>query len=138
MPALSMIALAFAFGASTTTYLGGRFALWLGDRFGWLSALTAGMILGIALIDLLPEALRLGQSAYGTGALLFALAIGFAGNLLLDRLLHLGNATVSLRSHLGPASRTIHSLLDGMSIGLAFNVSAGAGIIIAIAVLAHD
>jgi len=138
MPALSLTALAFALGASATTYLGGRFALWLDNRFAWLTALTAGMVMGIALIDLFPEALALGRSGHLTGVLFFTLMLGFAANLVLDSSLHWGRATVSLRPHLGPASLTLHSLLDGMSIGLAFNVSLGAGIVIAIAVLAHD
>jgi ZIP family zinc transporter len=40
--------------------------------------------------------------------------------------------------HLGPASLTAHSFLDGLGIGLAFHVSTGAGLVLALAVLAHD
>ena len=40
--------------------------------------------------------------------------------------------------HLGPASLTAHSLLDGLGIGLAFQVAPAIGVVVAVAVLAHD
>ena len=40
--------------------------------------------------------------------------------------------------HVGAGSLTIHSFLDGLGIGLAFQVSASLGAIVAIAVLVHD
>jgi zinc transporter ZupT len=42
------------------------------------------------------------------------------------------------RGHLGAASLTLHSFLDGLAIGLAFKVSTKVGVPVAVAVLAHD
>ncbi len=39
---------------------------------------------------------------------------------------------------LGAASLSVHSFLDGLSIGIAFQVSSAVGIIVAVAVLIHD
>jgi ZIP family zinc transporter len=42
------------------------------------------------------------------------------------------------RGVLGAGSLSVHSLLDGLSIGLAFQVSTSVGAVVAIAVLVHD
>ena len=42
------------------------------------------------------------------------------------------------RGHLGAAALTLHSLMDGLGIGFAFQASAAAGVVVAFAVLAHD
>ena len=45
---------------------------------------------------------------------------------------------VDARGTLGAARLSLHSLLDGVAIGLGFQVSPTVGIVVAIAVLAHD
>lgn len=136
--AISVIPVALAMMAAATTYVGGRVALRLDGRVALLFGLTAGVVLGIALFDLLPEAFGLGVDLYSPRTLLAALATGLAIYMLLDRVIIAGIGTASFRPHLGPASLTAHSFIDGMGIGLAFHVSAAAGIVIAVAVLAHD
>lgn len=120
------------------TYLGGRLAMRLGGRTALLFGLTAGVVLGVALFDLLPEAFGLGSNLYPPQTLLAALAAGLVIYMVLDRLLEAGTSGASFRPHLGPASLTVHSFIDGMGIGLAFHVSAAAGTVIAVAVLVHD
>ena len=39
---------------------------------------------------------------------------------------------------LGAGSLSVHSFLDGLAIGLAFKVSSAVGLVVALAVLAHD
>ncbi|WP_255586941.1 ZIP family metal transporter [Hephaestia mangrovi] len=133
-----LLPIVLAVGAAAMTYLGGRVALRLGGRLELLFGLTAGVVLGIALFDLLPEALGLGHGSYAPRTLFGALAGGFVLYLLLDRLLDSVRAPIGLRAHLGPASLTVHSFIDGLGIGLAFHVSVAAGLVIAIAVLVHD
>ena len=62
--------------------------------------------------------------------------VGFAAYMALDRMLKRMSHESS--GHLGPASLTTHSFLYGLGIGLAFHVSTGAGVVLALAVLAHD
>jgi len=45
---------------------------------------------------------------------------------------------VSKRGILGAGSLSIHSFIDGLAIGLAFQVSSAVGVIVAVAVLVHD
>ena len=134
------IALPVAFGAaaSASTFLGGLLALRLGRHIHLVMALTAGVVLGVALFDLLPEALAIGAGRYAARTLFGALGIGLAAYMVVDRVLSARSATNVLRPHLGPASLTLHSFLDGMGIGLAFQVSIATGGVIALAVLAHD
>ena len=96
---------------------------------------SAGAVIGVAFFDLLPEALTLsGPDAVA------AAAGGFFLYLLFDRLLtrHDNCENDVRRGFLGAASFSAHSLLDGLGIGLAFQVGEGPGLVVAAAVLAHD
>lgn len=93
-------------------------------------------MIGVALFDLLPEALSLGGKIASPQLVMGIMGIGFCGYMLLER--SLGAAAEGRAGHLGPASLTAHSLLDGLGIGLAFQVSPAIGAVVAAAVLAHD
>ena len=93
-------------------------------------------MIGVALFDLTPEALELGAKLASPTLVLGVMGAGFCGYMLLERTLR---ALAQGRSgHLGPASLTLHSLLDGLGIGLAFQVAPAIGVVVAVAVLAHD
>ena len=99
-------------------------------------------MIGVALFDLLPEALALGVHAAAPTVVLGLVGVGFCGYMLLERA---ASAAAERRreqgghgGHLGPASLTAHSLLDGLGIGLAFQVAPAVGVVVAAAVLAHD
>jgi zinc transporter ZupT len=127
-----------------STLLGGLFVLRLRDRLHLILGFSAGAVVGVAFFDLIPEALNLGGSAYGSSFLLSITALGFLAYLVLDRALlihsHAGEEahTHEGRGNLGAGSLSFHSFLDGIGIGLAFQVSAAVGIVVAAAVLAHD
>lgn len=93
-------------------------------------------MIGVALFDLLPEALSLGGKIASPQLVMGIMGVGFCGYMLLER--SLGAAAEGRAGHLGPASLTAHSLLDGLGIGLAFQVSPAIGAVVAAAVLAHD
>lgn len=131
--------LGFGLAASGATLLGGTLALRFQERITLVLGLAAGVVLGVALFDLVPEALEMSRGIYAGRTILAYVALGFAAYLLLDR--SLGSAERGLspwRAHLGPASLTLHSFLDGMGIGLAFQISADIGWMVALAVLTHD
>jgi ZIP family zinc transporter len=125
------------------TLLGGLFALKFKDKLHLILGFSAGAVIGVAFFDLIPEALELGKNTYSVGTLLSIAALGFFIYMILDR-------WITLHSHddehehshkrgiVGAGSLSIHSLLDGVAIGLAFQVSPAVGIIVAIAVLVHD
>ena len=136
----------FAIGiaAFAATLLGGLLALRLSDRMHLVLGFSAGSVIGVAFFDLLPEALTLSDQP---ASLVTALAaLGFALYMVLDRMVVLhrhhddhghGHAH-SARGVFGAGSLSFHSFLDGVGIGLAFQVSSAVGFVVAFAVLAHD
>jgi len=134
-----LLPLGFGVAASAATLLGGTLALRFQNRITLVLGLAAGVVLGVALFDLLPEALELSRSIYASRTIFGYVALGMSAYLLLDRTLGRAEQGRSRwRAHLGPASLTLHSFLDGMGIGLAFQVSEDIGWMVALAVLTHD
>lgn len=128
---------AFAF-----TILGGLFALKFKDKLHLILGFSAGAVIGVAFFDLLPEAIELGGD---TSKVTAVVAIGFIFYMILDRfiILHSHHDDEHEHAHnkrgiLGAASLSIHSFLDGIGIGLAFQVSTSVGMIVTTAVLVHD
>lgn len=137
-----------AFAALSATLLGGTFALRFKDKLHLILGFSAGAVIAVAFFDLLPEALNLGAKNFSNFTITSMVALGFAIYLILDRLVvmhHHGHADPSAHeehSHekgvLGAGSLAIHSFLDGIAIGLAFQVSSAVGAVVAVAVLVHD
>jgi zinc transporter ZupT len=133
-----LIPVAFGAAASVTTMLGGLFALKSTGRMTFVLAVAAGVVLGVAGFDLLPEALELAVGRHPDQAIFVCAAVGFTGYFLLNRMLAKAKRTSDWRAHLGPATLTLHSFLDGAAMGLAFQVSTEIGWVVAAAVLTHD
>ena len=139
---MTWIAIPAALLVVVSTFVGGIVALRLHRELPTLIALTGGVVLGVALFDVLPEAIdAVGDSArvgtlVGVGFLLFFLA---------ERLivLHHRDEPEQARAHeqvgvLGAAGLSVHSFIDGLGIGLAFGLDTSTGVLVLIAVLAHD
>jgi len=92
-----------------------------------------GRVIGLGA-DL--EALELGGHIAPPTMVLGLIGVGFCGYMLLERTLQ--SLAQGRGGHLGPASLTLHSLLDGLGVGLAFQVSTAIGVVVAVAVVAHD
>jgi len=124
-----------------STLMGGLFALRLKDRLHLILGFSAGAIIGVAFFDLMPEAFEIGTKVHPPSFITTVIAVGFLVYLVLDRsvVLH-GHEEKGEhgRGSLGAGSLSIHSFLDGAGIGLAFQVSAGLGVVVAAAVLTHD
>jgi zinc transporter, ZIP family len=125
-----------------STLLGGMFAFRLGGQIHTLIALSGGIVVAVALFDVLPEAIgavgnpRRVMLLTGAGFLTFFLAERFL-------VLHHRDEEEQAQAHarvgvLGAAGLSFHSFLDGLAIGLAFGLSTGTGMLVFIAVVAHD
>lgn len=135
----ALVPVGFGIAASAATLLGGWLALRFQQRITLVLGLAAGVVLGVALFDLLPEAMGMASGIYASRTMFGFAALGLGAYLLLDRAFGSAERAPSpWRAHLGPASLTLHSFLDGMGIGLAFQVSASIGWMVALAVLTHD
>lgn len=134
-----------AIATFVSTLCGGLLALRFKDKLHLILGFSAGAVIGVALFDLLPESISLGSQFYKIATVTSFTAAGFLIYLILDRVvfLHGHSSTSEHEAHmergiLGAASLSIHSFLDGVAIGLAFQVSTAIGGIVAIAVLVHD
>lgn len=125
--------------AVLATLAGGAGALRFQHRLGSLLGFSSGAVIGVALLDLLPEAIELAGPRQTLLASMSYVAFGVFGYQLLDWLLSReGIGKIGHRRHLGPASLALHSVLDGVGIGVGFQVSPTVGLTVASAVLAHD
>ena len=104
---------------------------------------AAGLLVGAALLDLLPEAAELAPSS--RLGVTVASATGFALFLVVDRLVHAGasghreEGRERAFGSLAAVGLTIHSLLDrGVAVGAAFHADARVGVLVGVAVVAHD
>ncbi len=133
------MALLLGMAASSATFIGGSLALRYHRRLGVILGLAAGMVIGVALFDLLPEALHLTATRFGDGLILPVTGFALLAYMFIDRLSG-ADASLSsrLRSNLAPATLTLHSFIDGTGIGLAFQLSSMTGSLVATAVIAHD
>jgi ZIP family zinc transporter len=125
-----------------STFLGGLVALRLHRELTTLIALTGGVVLGVALFDVLPEAIDAVGDSERVGTLVGA---GFLLFFLAERLLvlHHRDEPAQARAHeqvgvLGAAGLSIHSFVDGLGIGIAFGLDTTTGVLVLVAVLAHD
>ncbi|MGC1522452.1 MAG: ZIP family metal transporter [Steroidobacteraceae bacterium] len=123
--------------AFVTTLAGGLLALKLRDKLHLILGFSAGAVIGVAFFDLLPEAIDFGLKFHAPAAILSCSALGFLSYLVLDRIL-LFHGDDAARGPFAAAVLCIHSLLDGVAIGFAFQTSHQVGIVVAIAVLTHD
>jgi ZIP family zinc transporter len=142
-----------------STLLGGLAALHFHHRLHPFMAFASGVLVATAIADLLPEAgLLVGQERaleVGVAALAGYLVFTLIESFIHQQSFEHGHVhdedglpsfrrtspeTVSggLLSVLPPASLLVHSTLDGLAIGLAFQAGASIGLIVLLAVLAHD
>lgn len=132
-----MLLLAIAAAAFLSTLCGGLLALRLRDKLHLILGFSAGAVIGVAFFDLLPEAINFGAQLHDPATVLSFSALGFLFYLVMDRIL-LFHGEGAPRSGVAASVLCVHSLLDGIAIGLAFQASHQIGIVVTIAVLTHD
>ena len=136
-------ALAFAAMTFFSTMAGGITVQRWPGRVQALMALAGGVVLAAAFFDLLPEALeRASEIDMPVGVPLGLALIGYLVFHLLDRFFHRhpagGEGEQSAAGLIGAGGFVVHSFFDGLAIGLGFQISAGIGVIVAVAVIGHD
>lgn len=130
-----------------STFIGGFFALYYKDRLHRILGYAAGVLLGVVAFDLLPEIFHIAEEAnIDTTIPMIALVVGFLAFHIVEKSILLHHAHEDdygdhKHPQVGVASALAligHSFLDGIGIGLAFQVDPAVGVAVTIAVIAHD
>ena len=139
MPTGFLLAACFGVVAMGATLTGGVLAIRMQRSLAALLSFGSGVVLGVALLDLLPEALALGRATISHTMTVATSLCGFGLYLAIGRLAKgSGGRRIGWLSQVSVASLVLHSLLDGFGIGSAFHASASIGVAVAVGVVAHD
>ena len=126
-----------------STLVGGVLAIRFRRSLVFLIAVGAGLLMGAAFLDLLPEALTLGTRAGGRqtdvlGVVLLSFLAFFGLQNILDLVAARWEGSARVLGKVGGALLIFHSLRDGMAIGLTYAASHPAGYAVAFGIAAHD
>ena len=137
----------FALTAMLSTSAGGLFALRFRDHLHLILGFTAGVLLGVVAFDILPEIFALaGEHGLEPSRSMIALVVGFLLFHSIEKLTVIHHAQEeSYADHHHPQVGLLsalalvgHSAMDGVGIGLGFQVSTVVGVAVAAAIIAHD
>src|ERR1044072_3448253 len=139
---MEWIALPSPCATVAATFAGGALGLRLSHSIPTLMALTGGIVVAVALFDVLPESIEAVDDPQRVGALVGA---GFIAFFLVERflVLHHRDDPDQARAHaqVGTAAAlglSVHSFIDGLGIGLAFGLDTTTRIPVFIAAVGHD
>ena len=141
-------AIIFAAFTVIATVFGGAVALRSSDRFHLVLGLSAGLLLGLVGFDLIPEVFELSATTFGG---VRAVSLAFVGGFLLLHILEgiFGSHEPAESDYghdhehhnvagtLGAIAMGGHVFLDGVGLGVAFQVSNSLGLAVFLAVLVH-
>jgi zinc transporter ZupT len=136
------LAVGFAAVAFFSTLAGGFAALRWPGRVQALAALAGGVVLGAAFFDLLPDAIkRAAEINLSAQIPVGACLVGFLGFYTLERFLHHHHEEGEAPDRaglFGASGFVVHSVFDGLAIGLGFRIDSTLGFLVAAAVIGHD
>ncbi|HEX7190988.1 MAG TPA: ZIP family metal transporter [Thermoanaerobaculia bacterium] len=136
----------YALSAFLMTLAGGAFAFRYRRYLEYIMAFSAGLLIGVAFLDLVPEVVSVAVERHlDVRQLMITLVLGFLAIFLLEKLtiIHSEKAH-DAPGHLhhvgvvGAAGLSFHSFLDGLAIGVGFQAGFKVGLIVLLAVVAHD
>jgi len=139
---VSWIAIPLSLCTVVSTLIGGLTALRLRNHLETVLALSGGVVVAVALFELLPEAI---DGIDNSRTVTTLVAAGFLTFFFFQRalVLHHRDDPDEARAHhrvgaFGAAALSVHSFVDGLGIGLAFGVSTTTGVLVFLAVISHD
>lgn len=137
----------FSIATFVSTLLGGLFGIKNKDRLHYVISFTAGVLIGVAFFDIVPEIFEMvSEHGLDVTSAMVALVAGFMTIHFLEKLAVIHSSHEEEYAdhrhpsvgYVGALGLAFHSFLDGLGIGLAFQVGTDVGVIVAIAVIAHD
>ncbi|MEY4970124.1 MAG: hypothetical protein RLZZ277_355 [Actinomycetota bacterium] len=142
------LAIIFAAVTVIATTLGGFIALRASDRFHLVLGLSAGLLLGLVGFDLLPEVFEMNKNTWlGVPAVSVAILAGFLTLHVVEGLFGSHEPAESDYGHdhehhniagaVGALAMGGHVFLDGVGLGVAFQIDSKLGFAVFLAVLVH-
>jgi ZIP family zinc transporter len=144
---MPVTAFAVSAAAFISAFLGGFLALRAVRYVGMIIAIGAGIRIGAAFFDLIPEAV--GLLGGNLDQAMLATAIGFLAFYVVEKLttVHVGHEGAAELDHgdaahrhvgvIGASGMSIHSFLDGVALATGLVVGGGLGLVIAVVVVIH-
>ena len=137
---------AWALLAFVMTLAGGAFAFRYQRSLKVIMAFSAGLLIGVVFLDLVPEIAELShEGGAEMPRLMVVLLCGFMAIFLLEKLtiIHSEKTHGAPGHHhavglAGAIGLSFHSFLDGLAIGVGFQAGREVGFVVLAAVLAHD
>jgi len=142
-----MAMILFALATFVSTFAGGMFAVKFKNRLHQIMAFSAGIILGVVFFDIFPEIMeQIGVNGFNHREVMLVLVVGFLLFHILEKTIlihHAHEADYADHKHpkvgvLSALALAGHSFMDGVGIGLGFQVNPTVGLLVALAVISHD
>jgi ZIP family zinc transporter len=143
---MQLTAILVSAGALLSALAGGLLAMRAASAVGIVIALGAGIRIGAAFFDLMPESVE--QLGSLDGAMLFT-AVGFLAFYAIEKVttLHVGHEAATEIDHgeaahrhiglIGATGMSLHSFLDGVALAAGLVIGGGLGLVIAVVVIVH-
>lgn len=144
---MPLTAILVSFAAFASAFLGGFMALRAASQVGMIIAVGAGIRIGAAFFDLIPEAVDLVGGSLDR--VMLATALGFLAFYVIEKLtaVHVGHEAAAELDHgdaahrhvgvIGASGMSLHSFLDGVALAAGLVVGGGLGLVIAAVVVIH-
>jgi len=130
-----------------STLFGGLFAIRFKSKLHMIMGFTAGVLLGVVVFDIFPEIIStVSERHLDPVEPMIALVVGFLLFHVFEKSIlihhsHEDEYAAHKHPHVGVLSALAlvgHSFMDGVGIGLGFQVNTAVGLLVAIAVISHD
>lgn len=140
-------AVIFSVAIFVSTLLGGIFALKFREKIQDIMAFSAGVLLGVVGFEILPEIIdEIKINNFDSIGVMVALVAGFLVFHILEKTILIHHAHEhDYAEHKHPQVGVFsalaligHSFIDGVGVGLGFQISPAMGILVAIAVISHS
>lgn len=142
---MNSLVFVLAFTTFLSTLVGGSFAVKFRRALPYFFAFAAGTLIAVTFFDILPESLSIASLiSLNLRYIMITLVAAFVLYSFIERFFMTHEEGRSSKEHrhimgpIGAGGLVVHSLLDGIAIGTAFQVNPSVGLIVAFAVIFHD
>ncbi len=139
--------ISFALATFFSTLFGGLLAVRFKNKLHLIMGFTAGVLLGVVAFEIFPEIIqRVAEGSSKPIEPMIALVVGFLLFHIFEKSIvihhaHEGDYADHKHPHVGMLAAialAAHSFMDGVGIGLGFQVNPAVGLLVAVAVISHD